>query len=116
MIPFRLPFVKIKPRQNSLPRSTDAVLLLAEGLAVGTLVHGGIHLMGADHNAVQRAVVLITAVMGALTDGAFDALVSMVVHGSFLLCLNSGLVYPSDRKAYSQILPILLFESRYDMV
>ena len=85
MIPFRLPFVKIKPRQNSLPRPTDTVLLLAEGLAVGALVHGGIHLMGADHNAVQRAVVLILTVMGALTDGAFDALVSIAVHANFLL-------------------------------
>ena len=94
----------------------DAGLLLSEGLAVSTLIHGRIHLMGADHNTVQRAVVLITAVMGALTDGAFDTLVCMVVHRSFLLCLDSGLVYPSDRKAYSQILPILLFGYRYDMI
>ena len=55
-------------------------LLLAEGLAVGTLVHGGIHFMGAHQDAVQRAVVLGIAVIGALLDGAFDALVGMVVH------------------------------------
>ena len=55
-------------------------LLLAEGHAVGALVHGGIHLMGANQNLVQGAVVLVAAVMGALLDGTFDALVCMTVH------------------------------------
>ena len=109
MIPFCPPFVKTKPRQKSLPRSTDAGLLLTEGLAVGALIHGGVHLMGADHDAVQRTVILVLTVMGTLTDGTFDALVCMVVHGSFLLCLDSGLVCPSGPKAYSKILVILLF-------
>jgi len=55
-------------------------LLLAEGLAVGALVGGGVHFVGTHQNLVQRTVVLMTAVMGALLDGTFDALVSMAVH------------------------------------
>ena len=68
-------------------------LLLAEGLAVGALVHGGVRLMGTHQDPVQRAVVLILAVVSALLDGAFDALVCMTVHGFFLLLLISALVY-----------------------
>ena len=60
-------------------------LLLAEGLAVGALVCSGIHLVGAHQNLIQRTVVLVTAVMGALLDGAFDALVGMTVHDFSLL-------------------------------
>ena len=55
-------------------------LSLAEGLAVGALLHGGVHLMGTHHDLVQRAVVLGVAVVSALLDGAFDALVGIVVH------------------------------------
>ena len=55
-------------------------LLLAEGLAVGALVGGGVHFVGTHQNLVQRTVVLMTAVMGALLDGTFDALVCMTVH------------------------------------
>ena len=64
------------------------LLSLFEGLAVGALVNSGVCLVGADHDAVQRAVVLIPTVMGALSDGAFDALVSMAVHTHFLLCFG----------------------------
>ena len=59
--------------------------LFAEGLAVGALVHGGVSLMGADHDAVQRAVVLGVAMVSALLDGTLDALVCMTVHIHFLL-------------------------------
>ena len=55
-------------------------LLLAEGHAVSALVHGGIHLVGAYHDLVQGAVVLVAAMVGALLDSAFDALVGMTVH------------------------------------
>lgn len=55
-------------------------LLLPEGLAVGALVHGGVALVGADQNPVQRAVVAAAAMVGALGDGAFDALVAVAVH------------------------------------
>ena len=54
--------------------------LLAEGLAVGTLVHGGIALMGAYQNAIQSAVVGVGAVVCALLYGALDALVCFAVH------------------------------------
>ena len=45
---------------------------LAEALAVGALILGGIGLMGADLDGVQAAVVHLAAVMGAAGDGAFD--------------------------------------------
>ena len=47
-------------------------LLLAEALAVGTLVHGGVGLMGADLNGVQAAVGLTLAMVCAGSDLAFD--------------------------------------------
>ena len=60
-------------------------LLLAEGLAVGALVHGGVTLVGSDQNTVQSTVVCITAVVCALLNGAFDALVCFTIHCQFLL-------------------------------
>ena len=60
-------------------------LLLAEGLAVGALIHSGILLVGAHHDAVQRTVVFGVAVVSALLYGAFDALVCFAVHCYFLL-------------------------------
>ena len=54
--------------------------LLAEGLAVGALIHGRVCLMGANQDLVQGAVVLVAAMMGALSDGTFDTLVSMAIH------------------------------------
>ena len=68
-------------------------LSLAEGLAVGALVLSGICLMGSHQDAVQRAVVLAVAVVCTLLNGAFDALVCIAAHSSFLLLLNSGLVW-----------------------
>ena len=60
-------------------------LLLAEGLAVGALVHGGVCLVGTNQDAFQGAEVCILAVMGALCNGAFNALVCMAVHEFDLL-------------------------------
>ena len=62
-----------------------AALLLAEGLAVGALVHGGVGLVGAHQDLVQRAVVLTLAVMGTLMDGTLDGLVCIAIHNRFLL-------------------------------
>ena len=62
--------------------------LLAEGLAVGTLIHGGVGLVGAYQNAVQRAVVLSITVVCAGLDGTLDALVSMAIHIHFLLFIG----------------------------
>ena len=78
-----------KSRQQKLPRKN---LLLAEGLAVGALILGGIHFVGAHQDPVQRAVVLVLAVISALLDGAFDALVSMAIHSHFLLLFDTGVV------------------------
>jgi hypothetical protein len=41
--------------------------------------------MGAYQDLVQRAIVLMAAVMGALLDGTFDTLVGMTVHNKSLL-------------------------------
>ena len=55
-------------------------LLFAEGHAVGALILGGVSLVGAHTDLVQRAVVLIFAVVCAGAHGAFDGLVGMAVH------------------------------------
>ena len=55
-------------------------LLSPEGHTVGTLVHGGVALMGAYMDLVQGAVVLSVAVIGAGDDGAFNALVGAFIH------------------------------------
>ena len=71
-------------------RSRRGRLLLAEGLAVGALIHGRILLMGAHQDLVQRAVVLSVAVISAGGDGAFDALVDIAVHLDYLLLFGFG--------------------------
>ena len=73
-------------------------LLFAEGLTVGALILSRIAFMSAHQNAVQRAVVLGIAVICAGLNGAFDALVCIAVHNSFLLLLDSALVWLRVRK------------------
>jgi hypothetical protein len=73
------------------------VLSLLEGLAVGTLVHHGIVLVGTHHDAVQRAVVFGVAVMCAGLNGAFDALVSVAIHIHFLLYFGFGNSMPQKK-------------------
>jgi hypothetical protein len=63
-------------------------LLSAEGLAVGALLVGGVHLMGAHLNVIQRAVVLGVTVIGALLNGAGDALVCVAIHSFILLLIG----------------------------
>ena len=60
-------------------------LLLAEGLAVGALIHGGIGFVGANQNTIQRAVVLGIAMVGAGLDGALNTFVGIAFHHDFLL-------------------------------
>ena len=62
-----------------------STLLLAEGLAVSALVNSGVGFVGANHNAIQRTIVGIIAVVCALVNGAFNALVCMAAHSRFLL-------------------------------
>ena len=57
-------------------------LLLAEGHAVGALVHGGIGLVGTHQDAVQGTVVGAVAVISTLGNGTLDALVGVAVHDS----------------------------------
>jgi hypothetical protein len=71
-------------RQHKLPQ-LSVQLLLAEGLAVGALIGGGVHFMGAHQDLVQGTVVLMAAVMGTLLVGTFNALVCVTVHSKSLL-------------------------------
>ena len=72
----------------------SVALLLAEGLAVGTLIGSGIHLMGAHQNSFQRAIICILAVMLALLDSTLNALVCMTIHSDILLLIMMILDYP----------------------
>ena len=74
---------KVKKKSGGDRRRRDSAL--TEGLAVGALIHSRILLVGTHQNAVQRAVVCGVAMVCAGLDGAFDALVCVFVHGSYLL-------------------------------
>ena len=65
-------------RRLRFPRTPKGLFQL-EALAVGALDLGGIGLVGAHLNAVQAAVVGVLAVIGAVVDGALDALVGRAV-------------------------------------
>ena len=54
--------------------------------------------MSANQNAIQRAVVCLSAVVCALMHGALDGLVSIAVHDFYLLVKTSALVYASAIK------------------
>ena len=61
------------PRRDD---SKDRVMTLAlEGAAIDTLLVGRILLVRSDLNAVERAVVLVTAVILAVLDTAMDTTV-----------------------------------------
>ena len=73
-------------RENAAGNAAASkTLSLAEGLAVGALILGGVGFMGSHQDPVQRAVVLVLAVICALLDGTFDALVGIVIHKEILL-------------------------------
>ena len=57
-----------------------AGLLFPEGLAVGALIHGGVRLVSAHQDLLQRAVVFVVAVVGALGNGALDTLIRVTAH------------------------------------
>ena len=54
--------------------------------------------MSTDQDAVKRAVVLGVAVISTLLDGAFDALVGIAVHVSFLLLIDCKLIVRRFKK------------------
>ena len=78
-------------------------LLLAEGLAVGTLIHGRVGLVGTHLNSVQRAIICVLTVISTLGNSAFDALIGMAAHIPFLL-FKTGAHY------FGRPLRILLFK------
>ena len=67
-------------------------LLFTEGLAIGTLVHGGVCLVGTDLDTVQRAVVFGVTMVGALLDSAGDALIGVGVHSFTSFLLDYGFI------------------------
>ena len=84
---------KIPPTNTNAAEGSAALslLLLTEGLAVGALIGSGVCLVGTHQNPVQAAVIGLITVVGALLNGAFDALVCMVIHSvsSFLSVIES---------------------------
>jgi len=78
-------------------RNNRSFLLLTEGHAVGALVYGGVHFMGTHHDLIQRAVVLVLTMVGALLDGTFDALVCVTVHKIASFDLGSPIVWSQMR-------------------
>ena len=72
-------FVK-KKRGSSCCRAKYALLLLAEGHAVGALINGRVGLMGANKNAIQGAVVFTVTVVCTLLNGTLNGLVCMTIH------------------------------------
>ena len=67
-------------------------LFLAEGHAVGALIHAGVGFVGAYQDLIQGAVVLAGAVVCTLGNGALHALICVTAHCSYLLFLFSSLV------------------------
>ena len=80
------------------------MLLLAEGFAVGALIHGRILLVGAHQDAVQGAVVFGIAVVSALLNGALDALVCLIVHVVFLLLFGFCISMSQQAREIQEIL------------
>jgi hypothetical protein len=74
-------------------RRRHSKLLLAEGLAVGALLIGGVHLVGSHLDVIKRAVISGIAVIGTLLDGTGDALVCVAVHKNSSFLLGSDLVW-----------------------
>ena len=92
-------------------------LSLAEGLAVGALVLGGICFVGTHQNAVQRAIVLTVAMVGTLLNGTLNTLVCIAVHNFLLLLLDSNLVWLSKTEQHMGKFPFsLLFDRPYGMI
>ena len=78
-------------------------LLLSEGHTVGALIHRGAGLVGAHQNLVQRAVILVLAVVCAVLDGTFDTLVGVVVHLKNLLFIWFGSSMPDFPRAIRKV-------------
>ena len=68
---------------------------------VGTLLHGGIHLMSTHGDTVQSAVIFSLTVIGTLLDGTFDAAIRAIgFHNDSLLSFDrvrDGIMAPYGR-------------------
>ena len=73
-------------------------LLSGKGQTIGALIHGGIALMGADLDLIQRAVVLQITVMGALLYRTFNGLVGLHIHIFDLLVWITKIVCVKQQK------------------
>ena len=93
-------FYIVKRKIRRLWPPYSLFLLLAEGLAVGTLIHSGVSHVGAHQNPLQRTVVSSLAVMLALLDSTLNALVCMGIHSVFLLIHVMLLSCPQTGKTY----------------
>ena len=67
--------------------------------------------MGAHQDLIQRAVVLVAAVMSTLLDGTFDTLVGMTVHKKASFELDSELVWTGNVKVCRKSFPMLQNQS-----
>ena len=101
-----------------LPRLREpcAALFLAEGLTVGALIDSGVHLVSTHQDAVQRAVILVFAMMRALLDGALNALIGMTVHVFSSFELGSAIVWRDEGKVCWKTFPILHFRKLCGML
>ena len=72
-------------KKGCVLQRTQKDLLLSKGLTVSARVHGRVTLVGADQNTIQSAEVGAAAVVSALLNGAFNALVGLTIHCHFLL-------------------------------
>ena len=88
--------VKRKIRRRLPPYLSSS--LLAEGLAVGALIHSGIGLMGADQDPLQGAVIGILAVMCTLLNSTLNRLVCMAIHSLYPPFYRDGIRFSQNSK------------------
>ena len=68
--------------------------------------------MGAYQDPLQRAEVGILAMIGALLNSTFNALVCMAVHSVFLLIFRMILEFPQNTKTYISFMLMIDFFSK----
>ncbi len=66
--------------ENRLEKFALQKLLFAEGFAIGALVHCRVGLMGADFDAIKRAIIAGVAMMAAFCYGAFNTGITLGIH------------------------------------
>ena len=92
-----------------VPGASQRHSALTEGLAVGALVHGRVGFMGAYQNPVQRAVVLVLTVVGALVHRTLNTFVGVTIHNCFLLLIGFGYSMANRQKRIQEKVSNLAF-------